>query len=393
MRIDITLKITPGMIRDAQGSERKALSGHLGTHFDVMDKEFPLDDTEREGIVFDVSGVSGRDIDTGDIDLDRVKAGMFTAFFTGFQEKEGYGSRKYFTEHPQLSDDLIDALLDRGVSLIGVDCAGVHRGKEHTPKDQYCADRGVFIIENLCNLKAVLEAGGNCRMHTYPMSYAEMSGLPCRVIAEVQAGEYLAAGKKEHGIHDDTETIIKNAEEYIDTLFRGNSDGHDAAHSLRVYTNALKIAGAYPDSDRFVVSLAALLHDADDHKLFRTQNNANARSFLQEQNVDAEHIEQICEAINSVSFSKNRGRRPGTIEAAIVQDADRLDAIGAIGIARTFAFGGRNGRSLEDTLQHFYEKLLLLKDEMNTEEARRIAELRHSFMEDYLKEFYQETTG
>ena len=318
---------------------------------------------------------------------------MFTAFFTGFQEKEGYGSRKYFTEHPQLSDDLIDALLDRGVSLIGVDCAGVHRGKEHTPKDQYCADRGVFIIENLCNLKAVLEAGGNCRMHTYPMSYAEMSGLPCRVIAEVQAGEYLAAGKKEHGIHDDTETIIKNAEEYIDTLFRGNSDGHDAAHSLRVYTNALKIAGAYPDSDRFVVSLAALLHDADDHKLFRTQNNANARSFLREQNVDAEHIEQICEAINSVSFSKNRGRRPGTIEAAIVQDADRLDAIGAIGIARTFAFGGRNGRSLEDTLQHFYEKLLLLKDEMNTEEARRIAELRHSFMEDYLKEFYQETTG
>ena len=393
MRIDITLKITPGMIRDAQGNERKTLSGHLGTHFDVMDKEFPLDDTEREGIVFDVSGVSGRDIDTGDIDLDRVRAGMFTAFFTGFQEKEGYGSRKYFTEHPQLSDELIDALLDRGVSLIGVDCAGVRRGKEHTPKDQYCADRGVFIIENLCNLKAVLEAGGNCRMHTYPMSYAEMSGLPCRVIAEVQTDECRAAGKKEHGIHDDTETIIKNAEEYIDTLFRGNADGHDAAHSLRVYTNALKIAGAYPDSDRFVVSLAALLHDADDHKLFRTQNNANARSFLQEQNVDAEHIEQICEAINSVSFSKNRGRRPGTIEAAIVQDADRLDAIGAIGIARTFAFGGRNGRSLEDTLQHFYEKLLLLKDEMNTEEARRIAEMRHSFMEDYLKEFYQETTG
>ncbi len=228
-------------------------------------------------------------------------------------------------------------------------------------------------------------------MHTYPMNCAEMSGLHCRVIDEVQTDECRAAGKKEHSTDDDMETIIKNAEEYIDTLFRGNADGHDAAHSLRVYTNALKIAGAYPVSDRFVVSLAALLHDADDHKLFRTQNNENARSFLQEQNVDAEHIEQICETINSVSFSKNRGRRPGTIEAAIVQDADRLDAIGAIGIARAFAFGGRNGRSLEDTLQHFYEKLLLLKDGMNTEEARRIAEMRHSFMEGFLKELYQET--
>lgn len=79
---------------------------------------------------------------------------------------------------------MIDALLDKGVSIIGVDCAGVRRGKEHTPKDQYCADQGVFIIENLCNLQKVIESGGTCLINTYPMNYADMTGLPCRVVAE-----------------------------------------------------------------------------------------------------------------------------------------------------------------------------------------------------------------
>ena len=87
--------------------------------------------------------------------------------------------------YPQLSDELIDRLLDKKISIIGVDFAGVRNGKEHTPKDQYCADRGVFIVENLCNLKAVVDAGGECIVNTYPMNYAEMTGLPCRVVAEV----------------------------------------------------------------------------------------------------------------------------------------------------------------------------------------------------------------
>ena len=84
---------------------------------------------------------------------------MFVAFYTGFIEKTGYGGKAYFTGHPQLSDDLIDALLAKGISIIGVDFAGVRRGKEHTLKDQYCADHGVFIIENLCNLQSVI---GEC---------------------------------------------------------------------------------------------------------------------------------------------------------------------------------------------------------------------------------------
>lgn len=178
MLIDVTLKITPKMVKDAQGNEKKSLVGHLGTHFDVMNKEFPLEYTKRTALVFDVSKVTNREIDISDIDLTAVRPDMFVAFYTGFIEKEGYGGKVYF----QLSNELIAALLEKKVSIIGVDFAGVRRGKEHTPKDQYCADHGVFIIENLCNLKTVV---GMCIMNTYPMNYAEMTGLPCRVIAEV----------------------------------------------------------------------------------------------------------------------------------------------------------------------------------------------------------------
>lgn len=185
MLIDITLRITPKMVTDAQGNEKKALVGHLGTHFDVMNKEFPLEYTKRKAIVFDVSDICDRDINIDDIDICKVEKDMFVAFCTRFIEKEGYGGKVYFKEHPQLSDRLIDALIDKGISIIGVDFAGVRRGKEHTPKDQYCADHGVFIIENLCNLHKVVEAGGTCIINTYPMNYADTTGLPCRVVAEI----------------------------------------------------------------------------------------------------------------------------------------------------------------------------------------------------------------
>ena len=186
MLIDITLRITPTMTADAQGNEIKSLSGHLGTHFDVMNKEFPLEYTRRAGIVFDVSHVYDRDIESSDIDMARVNKGMFVAFYSGFIEKETYGSKTYFTQHPQLSDHLIDDLLNRSISIIGVDFAGVRRGKEHTVKDQYCADRNVFIIENLCNLKSIVDCGGVFQANTYPINYSDMTGLPCRVVAEIQ---------------------------------------------------------------------------------------------------------------------------------------------------------------------------------------------------------------
>ena len=107
MKIDITLKITPKMVTDAQGNEKKTLVGHLGTHFDVMNKEFPLEYTERKGVVFDVSRIKDRDIDIVDIDMNKVTKDMFVCFYTGFIEEEGYGTKKYFTEHPQLEYSMV----------------------------------------------------------------------------------------------------------------------------------------------------------------------------------------------------------------------------------------------------------------------------------------------
>ena len=154
------------------------------------------------------------------------------------------------------------------------------------------------------------------------------------------------------------EKIAKEATEYVRTLFQGNSDGHDFDHTMRVYRTAMEIADSEPSCDRQIVALAALLHDADDSKLFATADNANARAFLDSQNVDEATVKKICTAINSVSFSKNRDRYPELPEGRIVQDADRLDAIGAIGIARTFAYGGKHGRTLDSSIEHFHENAL-----------------------------------
>ncbi|MBR3335317.1 MAG: HD domain-containing protein [Clostridia bacterium] len=187
------------------------------------------------------------------------------------------------------------------------------------------------------------------------------------------------------------EKMIGNAISYIRTLFAGNSDGHDFEHTMRVYRTAMIIADSEPECDRLIVALAALLHDADDSKLFATENNANARKFLASQGIGEEKAMEICLAVNAVSFSKNRNKSPETLNAMIVQDADRLDAMGAVGIGRTFAYGGKHSRSLDSSIRHFYEKLLLLKDLMNTRKASEMAESRHLFMEDFLKEWNAET--
>ena len=187
------------------------------------------------------------------------------------------------------------------------------------------------------------------------------------------------------------EALIAAAVEYVRTLFAAVADGHDADHTLRVYRSAMRLAAEEPGCDMTVAALAALLHDADDHKLFKTENNANARAFLSANGVDAETAERICRAVNAVSFSRNRGRRPDTPEGRVVQDADRLDALGAVGAARTFAYGGARGRPLDDSIRHFHEKLLLLRDAMNTPAARRLAERRHAFLLAFLDEWEEET--
>lgn len=185
MFIDITLKITTKMIADAQSNEKIVFSGHLGTHFDVMNKEFPLDYFQREAIIFDVSHISDRDIEIADILIEQVHKNMFVAFYSGFMEKESYGTKTYFKNHPQISYSLIEELVKKGVSIIGIDFAGIRRGKEHTPADQYCADRGIFVVENLSNLSEVLTISNKFQAYTSPMNFTDMTGLPCRVIAKL----------------------------------------------------------------------------------------------------------------------------------------------------------------------------------------------------------------
>ena len=187
------------------------------------------------------------------------------------------------------------------------------------------------------------------------------------------------------------EQIIQAAKEYMETLLGDNRDGHGPDHALRVYRTAMEIADTEPEADRLIVGLSAMLHDADDHKLFDNRDNQNAKSFLTAQGVGEEIIRLVCGVINGVSFSRNRDKKPDTLEGQIVQDADRLDAMGAVGIARTFAYGGKHGRPVGDSIAHFYEKLLLLRDLLNTRKAKELGEERHAFLEDFLSEWNRET--
>jgi uncharacterized protein len=214
----------------------------------------------------------------------------------------------------------------------------------------------------------------------------------------------------------DKKEILSQTEAYVKETLAVGGAGHDWWHVYRVWKNALHIAQT-ESVDLFVVELAALLHDIADHKFHggdETIGPKTARAWLEKLNVDEPVIAHVTEIIASLSFKGVQVATPmRTREGMVVQDADRLDAIGAIGIARAFAYGGAKGRLLHDpavvvelhdsfetyknspapTINHFYEKLLLLKDLMNTETARNIAEGRHAYMEEFLSQFYAEWEG
>ena len=207
--------------------------------------------------------------------------------------------------------------------------------------------------------------------------------------------------------------IISGAERFVKDLFKEDSSGHDWWHVCRVRNLALTIASEEKGLDIFVVELAALLHDVDDWKLSDGSMD-RTRGFLESYKLDDKMVRQIIQICKEVSF-KGAGvkTKMSSKEGEVVQDADRIDALGAIGIARCFAFGGSRGRALYDpryspkehasfeqykddashSINHFFEKLLLLKDRMNTASAKRIAEKRHLFMQLYLKQFFAEWQG
>ena len=192
------------------------------------------------------------------------------------------------------------------------------------------------------------------------------------------------------------ERQIVAIKEYVYHIFDGDVTGHDYFHMERVARLAKHIA-KNENANEFICEVAAWVHDVGDHKLFADPNEAwdDLLSFLQSIQVTNKQIHQIKKAVEDVSFSKGK-KVPHTLEGKIVQDADRIDAIGAIGIARTFAYGGANKQFIyhpkqyNTSIQHFDDKLLKLINLMHTEAAIEIARERHQFTENFLKQFFKE---
>ena len=213
-----------------------------------------------------------------------------------------------------------------------------------------------------------------------------------------------------------TNTLIDKTILFVKATLAQAEGGHDWFHIERVYKNALLIAES-EKCDMEIVQLGALLHDIADSKFYNGDESIGpktARTFLESEKVEPTIIDHVIAIIENISFKGGKVERQfSSIELDIVQDADRLDAIGAIGIARTFNYGGFKNRALYNpeiapnltmtkeeyknneapTINHFYEKLLLLKDKMNTQTGKQIAQDRHRYMEDFLEQFYAEWEG
>lgn len=208
--------------------------------------------------------------------------------------------------------------------------------------------------------------------------------------------------------------LISATIEYVKEVFATDFSGHDFFHTMRVYQMATKIA-MEEKADLQIVQLAALLHDVDDRKLSpeTCENKDRAVAYMRSKGLSEDTITRVKDIIGEVSFAGTDSVVPKTLEGMCVQDADRLDALGAMGIARAFAYGGNHNRVMYDpeippalnmgkeeyqnhvstTVNHFYEKLFLLKDMMNTGCAKRIAGHREQYMKEYIDEFLAEWDG
>ncbi|MEM7160919.1 MAG: HD domain-containing protein [Bacteroidota bacterium] len=205
--------------------------------------------------------------------------------------------------------------------------------------------------------------------------------------------------------------LIRTIEERVKKRFESDTSGHDYFHIQRVVKLSKHIAKS-EHADVMKCEIIAWLHEMDDYKLI--EGSGHARRLIEELGLPKQEVQFFEGACDEISFKGNGvNSKPSSLEAQVVQDADRLDAIGAIGLARTFAYGGKKGQAIFDpdlkaqffdsfekyknaktsTINHFHEKLLLLKDLMNTKEGKRIAEERHAYLLDYLDRFILEWEG
>lgn len=192
MKFDLSFKLDKNKLEEilsslGQVNTNLEKAGHIGTHFDVMDKEFSIENIITKGRIFDISHIKTDEVKIEDLDLSNIEKNDFILFHSGILNKYNYGTKEYFTKYIELSDELIDYLINKEIAFIGVDMAGAKKPADHPRIDQYCADKGIFIIENLVNLNLLLKNVGNksFTMYTFPVNIGGFSGLPCRVIAEI----------------------------------------------------------------------------------------------------------------------------------------------------------------------------------------------------------------
>ncbi len=212
-----------------------------------------------------------------------------------------------------------------------------------------------------------------------------------------------------------TQSAIEKARDFAKGHFGDDSSGHDWWHVHRVWNTSITLADS-EGADRTIVEIAALLHDVADWKLSEGGEEAGMKKIraLLKNEMELQQIDHVCDIVENISYKGAGVSTPmTTLEGKVVQDADRLDAIGAVGIARAFAYGGNRNRLIHDpeqppvmhenfeaykknkgaSINHFYEKLLLLKDRMNTDSGRKMADDRHKFMKTYLDQFFKEWNG
>jgi kynurenine formamidase len=201
MFIDLTLDIQSNRVKAALQIQQSAaeaelpttiarpeyqMEGHVGTHFDVMDKEFPISSFKTSGRLVDISGIRAREVEVSDLVPSKIEAGDTVIFYTGYMDEFGYENRMYWKRSAELSDAAVSYLISKQIRLIAVDAAGAQKPTKHQKVDKLCADNGIFIVENLDNVKALI-AHRNVQftVYTAPLKRSGLTGLPCRVIAEI----------------------------------------------------------------------------------------------------------------------------------------------------------------------------------------------------------------